>query len=95
MAIHIRALILRSEWREVLEQFVDARVEILDVLVRVVGECVTRGSSPDQLLGFCIKKIDNHRAHLVCIGRGRCLAKTSATKTSPAPASPKPVVKGV
>ena len=78
-----------------LEHFVDALVEILDILVRVVGECVTRGSSPDQLLGSCIEEIDNYSAHLVRIGRGCCLAKTATTKASPAPASPKPVVKSV
>jgi hypothetical protein len=79
----------------VLEHFVDALVEVLDVFVRVVGERVTCGSSPDQLFGFRIEEIDYYRAHLVRIGGGRCLAKTSATKTPPAPASPKPVVKGV
>ena len=77
------------------EHFVDALVETLDVFVRVVRDCVTRGSSPDQLLGSCIEEIDNYRAHRVRIGRGRCLAKTATTKASPAPASPKPVVKSV
>jgi hypothetical protein len=48
----------------VLEHFVDTLVEILDVLVRVVGECVTRGSPPDQLLGSRIEEIDNYSATL-------------------------------
>ena len=78
-----------------LEHFVDALVEVLDVFVRVFGECVTRGSSPDELLGFRIEEIDNYRPHLVCIGRGCCVAETSATKASPALASPKPVVERV
>ena len=78
-----------------LEHFVHAFIQILDVLVRVVVERVARGAPPDQLLGLGIEEIDNHSAHLVRIGRGRCLAKTSTTKASPTPASSQPVVKSI
>ena len=88
-------LLLRSARRKGLEHFVDALVEILDVLARVVGECVARGAPPDQLLGLGIKKIDNYGAHLVRLGRGGCLTETSATKAYPTPASSKPVVKSI
>src|SRR6266404_6804168 len=88
-------LLLRRAWRKLLEHFIHALIEVLDVLVGVVGERVARAASPDQLLGLGIEEIDNYGAHLVRIGRGRCLTKTSATKAPKTPASSKPVVKRI
>jgi hypothetical protein len=79
----------------VLEQFVHALMQVLDVLVGVVGECVARSASPDQLLGPAIEEINNHGTNLVCIGCGRRLAKTSAAKASPTPPASEPVVKSI
>ena len=40
-------LFVRSAWRELLEHFVHALVQVLNVLVGVAGERVARGASPD------------------------------------------------
>src|ERR1700680_3861167 len=66
-------LLLRRAWREVLEHFVHALVQVLDVLVRVIGECVARAASPDQCLGLRIEEIDHHSANFVCFRCGCCL----------------------
>src|ERR1700675_3004260 len=84
-------LLLRA-WREVLEHFVHALIQILDVLLGFVGERVAFGASPDQLLRLAIEEIDDHRAHLICFSSSRGLTKTSATKTPPSPASSEAVI---
>jgi hypothetical protein len=78
-----------------LEHFIHALIEVLDVLVGVVRECVARAASPDQLLGLGIEEIDNYGAHLVRISRGRRLTKASATKAPKTPSSSKPVIKSI
>src|SRR5208337_319288 len=88
-------LFLRRAWREVLEHFLHALIQVLNVLVGVVREGVARRAPPDQLLGFGIEQVDDHRAHPVSVSRGRCLTKTSATKASPTPASSKAVVESI
>src|ERR1700675_76100 len=90
-----RPLLLGRVWGELLEHFLHALVQILDVLVGIVGECVARCASPDQLLCLGIEEIDDHRAHLVCLSGGRCLAKTSGTKTPPTPTPTKAIVESV
>src|SRR5712672_148329 len=91
----VHALLLWSAWRELLEHFVHALIQVLDVFVGVVGERVAFRSSPDQLLGLAIKEIDNHRANFVRVGRGRSLTKTSATEAPPTPAPSHSVVKRI
>src|SRR5713101_6194469 len=44
---------LRLGVTDILDHFVHAFVEVLCVLVRVIGERVTRSTSPDQFLCFC------------------------------------------
>src|SRR6266852_458558 len=80
-------LLLRRAWREFLEHFVHALIQVLDVLVGVVGECVAGCASPEQLLGFAIEQIDDQRAYFICFCGGRCLSETSA--------SSKPVIEGI
>src|SRR5260370_33083023 len=54
---------------KVLKHLLDAFVQILDVLVGVVGERVAGHTTPDQGFCFCVKKINNERAHFVGIYR--------------------------
>src|SRR6266566_3657974 len=51
-------LLLRRAWREFLEHFLHALIQVLDVLVGVVGERVAGRASPDQLLCLGIEDID-------------------------------------
>src|ERR1700730_9425127 len=88
-------LFLRRAWRELLEHFLHALIEILDVLVGFVGERIACGASPDQLLSLGIEEIDDHCAHLVCFSRGGSVSKTSAAEPSPTPAASKPVIEGI
>src|SRR2546421_9055353 len=50
---------LRRGGRKMLEHFVHAFVEVLGVLVRLVGERIARGASPDQFLRLCVEEIDD------------------------------------
>jgi hypothetical protein len=42
-----------------LEHFVHPFAEVFGVLVRLVGERIARGASPNQFLRFCIEEIDD------------------------------------
>src|SRR5271154_3351871 len=88
-------LFLQRAWRKLLKQFLDAFIQVLDVLVGVARDRVTGAASPYQLLRLRVEQIDHQRPYLVCIGCCRCLAKATASKTSPTPASSKPVVEGI
>src|SRR5215469_8163634 len=88
-------LLLGRAWREVLEHFVHAFIQILDVLVGVVGKSVAGGTSPHQLLRLGVEEIDDHGADLVGFSRGRCLTKTSTTKAPPAPTSTHPLIESI
>src|SRR6266849_8816792 len=94
-----RAFLLRlplcNAGRELLEHFLHALVQVLDVLVRVVGESVARCASPKKFLGLRVEQIDDHCAYLVRFGRRRGLADSPAAESSPAPSSPEPVIKGI
>jgi len=48
-----------------LEPFLHALIQILNVPVGAVGERVARGASSNQLLGLGIEEIDDHGAHLI------------------------------
>ena len=78
-----------------LEHFVDALVQVLDVLVGIVGECVARATSPEEAFRLRVEQIDDQRAYLVCVCGGRCFSEASASKSSPTPAAAKPVVERI
>ena len=78
-----------------LEHFVHALIQILDVFVGIVGKRIARAASPDQLLGLGIEEIDDHRAHLVGIGRCCRLTETATSEAPPTPTSSKSVVEGI
>ena len=78
-----------------LKQLLDALVEVFDVLVRIVRERITGTGSPYELLRFCVEQIDHQRPNLICVCCSSRLSKTSPSKTSPTPASSKPVVEGI
>ena len=54
---------------KVLKHLLHAFVQILDVLAGLVGERVAGHTTPDQVFCFCVKKINNERAHFVGIYR--------------------------
>src|SRR6266446_3016675 len=93
--IIVAPLLLRRAWREVLEHFVHALIQILNIFVRVVGECVARVASPDQLFGLGVKEIDDHSADPVSFSCDCSLSKTTASKSPPTPAATKPVIERI
>src|SRR6266699_2871368 len=58
-SICISLLLFFRGGRKMLEHFVHAFVEVLSVLVRLVGERIARGASPDQFLRLCVEEIDD------------------------------------
>src|ERR1700732_4063178 len=79
--------------RKMLKHLVHALIEVLCILVRIIGEGIARGASPDQFLCFCVKEIDHQSPHFVLIdGRG-CVAKSP--ESSPTAASTEPVIERI
>src|SRR5436305_2211042 len=90
-----RPLLVRRAWRELLEHFVHAFIQVLDVLVRVAREGIARAAPPYQLLGLGVEEIHYHRANLVRLSRGGRFTETTAAKASPTPPASQPVIKSI
>ncbi len=76
-----------------LKHFVHPFAKVLGVLVRVIGERIARGASPDQFLRFCIEEIDYQGPHFVGFDGGGGIAKS--TESSPTATSTEAVIEGV
>src|SRR6202158_2292720 len=75
------------------EHLLCSLVEILRVLICVIGKCVARRASPEQILTLCIEQIDDERTDLV--GLSCCCCVSESSKSSPTPTPSKAVVKRV
>ena len=81
-----------------IEQFLDAFVEVLDVLFRLVGKSIAGRSSPDQAFIVRVEEVKHESTDLVGLGcRGRLSksSKSPASKTSPTPTPSEADVKSV
>ena len=87
-------LLFRRTRREFLKHFLDAFVEVADVLVGIGRERAAATTSSQQLLRLCIEQINDQCPHCMCLCCSSCLSETSSSKTSPAPTTSKPVVEG-
>jgi hypothetical protein len=81
IAIQLITLAARTR-RELLEEFLHPLVEILNVLVRVVGEPVGGTPSPQEFFRFRVEQVDSQCAVLVRVRR-----RAESAESPPAPAS--------
>src|SRR5208282_5424351 len=75
-------LFLRRAWRKLLKQFLDAFIQVLDVLVGVARDRVTGAASPYQLLRLRVEQIDTNVPTLYV---------SVVVVASPKPPPPKPL----
>ena len=75
-------LLPRRTRRELLEEFLHPLVQILNVLVRVIGEPVGGTSSPQEFFRFRVEQVDSQCAVLVHVRR-----RAESAESPPAPAS--------
>src|SRR4051812_28535382 len=78
-------------WRIVLEHLLHAFVQVLDVLIRLAGNCAAGRSSPQQFFRCGVEDVHDERTDLIGLSCGSRISESAA----PAPTTPKSVVKGV
>src|SRR5260370_22231436 len=88
---HEIPLLLFRIRREVFEHLLYSFAEVIDVLVRIVRNCVAGRASPDQILGLGVEQIDNQSTDFVGFS---CCSRVSEYYP-PTPASAKAIVKRV
>src|SRR5882724_4914568 len=87
------ALLFARSRGKVFQHLLHALVQVLDALVRLVGERVARRSTPQQFLGLRIERVEHQGAYFVVVDVRGCAAATESA--APAPAASKAVVEGV
>src|ERR1700758_982039 len=88
-----RTLPFRPLWREILEHFGNAFVQVLFILLGFAGDGIFRRATPNQLLRFCIVQVNYKCSFLVVLLRSGRFTKTS--KAAPAPSPAHSVIKGL
>src|SRR3954468_3009722 len=77
--------------RELLEHLLDRLSHVRCLLLRVAGQFLLRGATPNSLLRHAVEQVDHERPVLIAVHRSRRRSETAA----PSPAAAESVVKRV